>query len=170
LFAGSRVQSNRPREGADRCSFFSCGAQIPIRRVYSIDKSPARRPSWKDGGGGAQVLRLLVLAIAAIFKPKALLIAENLCPRQQLVVLQRRHPRPRLSDASEAPLYPFPAQSRLVPLPGRLTMGLSLPCQAFTLCQQERRLACPMTMLRLSKRVSIAWGRHACSACDFGET
>ena len=43
-------------------------------------------------------MRLLVLAIAAIFRPKALLIAENLCLRQQLVVLQRRHPRPRLSD------------------------------------------------------------------------
>jgi hypothetical protein len=48
---------------------------------------------------GAQVLRLLVLAIGAIFRPKALLIAENLCLRQQLVLLQRRHPRPRLSDA-----------------------------------------------------------------------
>jgi hypothetical protein len=45
------------------------------------------------------VLRLLILAIAAIFKPKALLIAENLCLRQQLVVPQRRHPRVRLSDA-----------------------------------------------------------------------
>jgi hypothetical protein len=33
---------------------------------------------------GTQVLRLLVLAIGAIFKPKALLIAENLCLRQQL--------------------------------------------------------------------------------------
>jgi hypothetical protein len=52
-----------------------------------------------DGSGGAQVLRLLVLAIAAIFRPKVLLIAENLCLRQQLVVLQVRHPRPRLSDA-----------------------------------------------------------------------
>jgi hypothetical protein len=45
------------------------------------------------------VLRLLILAIAAIFRPKALLIAENLCLRQQLVVVQRRHPRARLSDA-----------------------------------------------------------------------
>jgi len=44
-------------------------------------------------------LRLLVLAIVAIFRPKALLIAENLCLRQQLIVLQRRHPRPRLRDA-----------------------------------------------------------------------
>jgi hypothetical protein len=74
-------------------------AQIPIRTVYSIDKSPARRSCWNDGSGGVQVLRLLVLAIAAIFTSKALLIAENLCLRQQLVVLQRRHPRPRLSDA-----------------------------------------------------------------------
>jgi hypothetical protein len=46
--------------------------------------------------GGAQVLRLLVLAIAAIFRPKAPLIAENLCLRQQLVVPERRHLRPRL--------------------------------------------------------------------------
>jgi hypothetical protein len=37
--------------------------------------------------------------MAAIFRPKALLIAENLCLRQQLLVLQRRHPRPRLSNA-----------------------------------------------------------------------
>ena len=48
---------------------------------------------------GAQVLRLLILAIGAIFRSKALLIAENLCLRQQLAVLQRRHPRPHLSDA-----------------------------------------------------------------------
>jgi putative transposase len=48
---------------------------------------------------GAQVLQLLALAIVAIFKPKALLIAEKLCLRQQLIVLQRQHPRPRLSDA-----------------------------------------------------------------------
>jgi hypothetical protein len=39
---------------------------------------------------GAQVFRLLILAIAAIFRPKALLIAENLCLRQQLVVPPRR--------------------------------------------------------------------------------
>jgi hypothetical protein len=44
------------------------------------------------------VFRFLVLAFAAIFRPRALLIAENLCLRQQLLVLQRRHPRPRLSN------------------------------------------------------------------------
>ena len=48
---------------------------------------------------GAQVLRLLILAVAATFKPKALLIEENLCLRQQLAVLRRRHARPNLSDA-----------------------------------------------------------------------
>jgi putative transposase len=45
------------------------------------------------------VFRLLLWAIAAIFRPKTLLIAENLCLRQQLLVLQRRYPRPRLSNA-----------------------------------------------------------------------
>ena len=45
------------------------------------------------------MFRFLVLAFAAIFRPRALLIAENLCLRQQLSVLQRDHPRPRLSNA-----------------------------------------------------------------------
>jgi hypothetical protein len=36
------------------------------------------------------VFRFLVLAIAAIFRPGALLIAEKLCLRQQLLVLRRR--------------------------------------------------------------------------------
>ena len=37
-------------------------------------------------------------AIAAWAKRRADLIAENLCLRQQLIVLQRRVPRPRLRD------------------------------------------------------------------------
>jgi hypothetical protein len=45
------------------------------------------------------VFRLLLWAIAAIFRPKTLLIAENLCLRQQLLALQRRYPRPRLRNA-----------------------------------------------------------------------
>jgi hypothetical protein len=36
-------------------------------------------------------------AIAGWTKPRADLIVENLCLRQQLIVLQRRVPRPRLS-------------------------------------------------------------------------
>jgi hypothetical protein len=34
-------------------------------------------------------------AIAGLLKSKALLVAENLCLRQQLVVTRRRQPRPR---------------------------------------------------------------------------
>jgi len=45
------------------------------------------------------MLRCLLWALAAAVQPKALLIADNLCLRQQLVVLQRRIPRPRLEDA-----------------------------------------------------------------------
>jgi hypothetical protein len=36
---------------------------------------------------------------ATVFRSKLLLIADNLCLRQQLSVLQRRKPRPRLRDA-----------------------------------------------------------------------
>jgi hypothetical protein len=38
-------------------------------------------------------------AFAGFFGSRASLVAENLCLRQQLLVLQRRHPRPRLTDA-----------------------------------------------------------------------
>ena len=42
------------------------------------------------------MFRFLLWAILAALKPKALLVAENLCLRQQLLVLQRRQPRPYL--------------------------------------------------------------------------
>ena len=45
------------------------------------------------------MFRCLRWAIAAAVRPKVLLIADNLCLRQQLLVLQRRKPRPRLEDA-----------------------------------------------------------------------
>jgi transposase InsO family protein len=45
------------------------------------------------------VIRWMACAIAALLKPKALLVAENVCLRQQLIVLQRRQPRPRLLGA-----------------------------------------------------------------------
>ncbi len=40
----------------------------------------------------------VVQAVAAFFRLKTSLVAENLCLRQQLLVLQRRHCRPRLED------------------------------------------------------------------------
>jgi hypothetical protein len=36
------------------------------------------------------VVCFLVWVISAAFGPRVMLIAENLCPRQQLLVLQRR--------------------------------------------------------------------------------
>jgi hypothetical protein len=45
------------------------------------------------------MFRCLLWAIAAAIRPRVLLIADNLCLRQQLLVLQRRKPRPRLKDA-----------------------------------------------------------------------
>ncbi|MEE9171145.1 MAG: IS3 family transposase, partial [bacterium] len=43
--------------------------------------------------------RCLAYAFTAIFKSRASLVAENLCLRQQLIVLKRRQARPQLRDA-----------------------------------------------------------------------
>lgn len=43
-------------------------------------------------------MQWVVWAIAGLFRSKTSLIAENLCLRQQLLVLRRRHKRPRLRD------------------------------------------------------------------------
>jgi hypothetical protein len=45
------------------------------------------------------VVRWAATALAEFLKSRASLAAENLCLRQQLLVLQRRNPRPRLKDA-----------------------------------------------------------------------
>ena len=45
------------------------------------------------------MFRCLLWAFAAAMRPRLLLIADNLCLRQQLLVLQRRKPRPRLTDS-----------------------------------------------------------------------
>jgi len=59
------------------------------------------------------VFRFLLWAILAALKPKALLVAENLCLRQQLLVLQRRQrrvgrgvttPTPHRTGRAELPL------------------------------------------------------------------
>ena len=42
------------------------------------------------------MFRLLGYVLSVLFKSKAGLMAENLCLRQQLVVLKRRQPRSRL--------------------------------------------------------------------------
>ncbi len=45
------------------------------------------------------MIRCLAYAFTAVFKSRARLVAENLCLRQQLVVLKRRQARPQLRDA-----------------------------------------------------------------------
>ena len=44
------------------------------------------------------MIRCLAYAFTAVFKSKARLAAENLCLRQQLIVLKRRQARPRIRD------------------------------------------------------------------------
>ena len=41
----------------------------------------------------------LIPAVAAAFRSRVQLIAENLCLRQQSLVLQHRHPQPRVGNA-----------------------------------------------------------------------
>lgn len=43
-------------------------------------------------------MRWIVLALAGFFRARASLVAENMCLRQQLLVLQRKQPRPSLTD------------------------------------------------------------------------
>jgi hypothetical protein len=45
------------------------------------------------------VVRFLVWTLSAALRSKALLVAENVSLRQQLLVLQRRHPQPRVRNA-----------------------------------------------------------------------
>ena len=51
------------------------------------------------------MIRYLAYALTAIFKSKSRLVAENLCLRQQLVVLKRRQARPRLRDTDRRFAY-----------------------------------------------------------------
>ena len=69
----------------------------PVGRKIAV---PGFGPSATTGinrGGGW--FAFLVWAIAAAFRPRARLVVENLCLRQQLLVLQRRHLQPRLGNA-----------------------------------------------------------------------
>ena len=44
------------------------------------------------------MVRWILVSSAGLFRSRASLVAENLCLRQQLVVLQRKQPRPVLTD------------------------------------------------------------------------
>jgi hypothetical protein len=74
----------------------------PFDGAYRFPVRPSRAgflPSAYSGDReGGSMIRWAGRAIATWVKPRADLIAENLCLRQQLIVLQRRAPRPRLRD------------------------------------------------------------------------
>jgi hypothetical protein len=55
--------------------------------------------NFRAFGSGPAIKRVFRWAILAALKPKALVVAENLRLRQQLLVLQRRQPRPYLKTA-----------------------------------------------------------------------
>ena len=53
----------------------------------------------RNNVGDFSMIRCLAYAFTAIFKSRARLVTENLCLRQQLIVLKRRQARPQLRDA-----------------------------------------------------------------------
>jgi hypothetical protein len=63
------------------------------------NRRPLLQRDWAEGW----VLHFLVWAILTALQPKALLVAENLCLRQQLLVLHRRRPQARLCHPSHSP-------------------------------------------------------------------
>jgi len=66
------------------------------RKIAVPGFGPSATTGINRGGGW---FAFLVWAIAAAFRPRARLVVENLCLRQQLLVLQRRHLQPRLGNA-----------------------------------------------------------------------
>jgi hypothetical protein len=56
---------------------------------FGVDKQRNEAILLNDDGSEGRVFRLLLRAIPAIFTPGTRLIAESLCLRQQLLVLQR---------------------------------------------------------------------------------
>ena len=49
-----------------------------------------------------EILGAIVAALVGAFRPRAYIIAENLALRQQLAVLRRKRPRPRLFPVDRA--------------------------------------------------------------------
>ena len=81
-----------------RTGRIGCRAQKVYLRhfVYFIRREKTRlsNKKWE-----VEFVCWIVWAVSALLKPKASLMVENLCLRQQLLVLQRRSPRLRLRNA-----------------------------------------------------------------------
>ena len=61
------------------------------------------------------MIRWMAWAIAALLKPKALLVAENLCFRQQLIVRQRGRPSSSHVDGLDASLIGSSSAEMVLP-------------------------------------------------------
>lgn len=72
--------------------FSGCSREVKFEASTDMLRSRARR---KNKGFS---MRSLLRLFSAFCKPKMLLAVENVCLRQQLAVLGRQHPHPRISD------------------------------------------------------------------------
>jgi len=86
------------------------GSTIRIRAYLSHQTAAGPRLRWDTTAGlfptalglvGGAGWFAFLWAISAVLKPRALLVAENLCLPQQLLVLQHRYPQPRLRNVDE---------------------------------------------------------------------
>jgi hypothetical protein len=83
--------------GSSGFPWVAVGRKNSIHRPFLLPGRVKRLPASR-GWEGVSMIRWAGRAIAAWTKPRTDLIVENLCLRQQLIVRQRRAPRPRLRD------------------------------------------------------------------------
>ena len=74
----------------------------PAYRVGHGDSRVTRRPTGATLAGMLTILEVALGALLAALRPRASLVAENLLLRQQLAILRRTHPRPRLRPIDRA--------------------------------------------------------------------
>ncbi len=94
----SRLQDRVDRKQFEKPEFEPEGAKTLSGPCY-WQLCDAAHPINKSNLGDFSMIRCLACAFTAIFKSGARLVAENLCLRQQLIVLKRRQARPQLRDA-----------------------------------------------------------------------
>src|ERR1019366_8705180 len=71
-------------------------------RVGRGDSRVTRRPTGATLAGMLTILEAALGALLAALRPRARLVAETLLLRQQLAILRRTHPRPRLRPIDRA--------------------------------------------------------------------
>jgi hypothetical protein len=74
----------------------------PAYRGGRGDSRVTRRPTSATLAGMLTILEATLGALLAALRPRASLVAENLLLRQQLAILRRTHPRPRLRPIDRA--------------------------------------------------------------------